>query len=180
MRIGELAERSGVAAHTIRFYENKGLLPPAERSHNGYRSYDEQTLERLTLVQLCQRLGFNLAEIQRLISQEGDWDKAQILVNLDARLEEIYQLQQSLDKQRLEILTIKDQLQDRWQKGGCVTGPELQCLSRHLHESTNAQDNSANSRFSASAASMTDVPIIKKENIETNAAQHPSVSPKSR
>lgn len=152
MRIGELAERSGVAAHTIRFYENKGLLPAAERSHNGYRNYDEQTLERLTLVQLCQRLGFNLAEIQRLINQEGDWDKAQILVNLDARLDEIHQLRQSLDRQRLEILSIKDQLENRWQSGGCVTGPELQCLSRHLHESTNVQASSLKGRFSAASA----------------------------
>ncbi len=149
MRIGELAERSGVAAHTIRFYENKGLLPAAQRSHNGYRNYDEQTLERLTLVQLCQRLGFNLSEIQGLISQEGDWDKAQILANLDTRLDEIHQLQQSLNRQRLEILGIKDQLENRWQNGGCVTGPELQCLSRHLHESSSSQDTSLSGRFSS-------------------------------
>ncbi len=180
MRIGELAERSGVAAHTIRFYENKGLLPEAERSHNGYRSYDEQTLERLTLVQLCQRLGFNLAEIQRLISQEGDWDKAQILVNLDARLEEIYQLQYSLDKQRLEILAIKDRLQDRWQEGGCMTGPELQCLSRHLHESTKAQDNSASSRFSASAATIASPGSSRESNNKTTSGQKQTLQPESR
>ncbi len=134
MRIGELAKRSGVAAHTIRFYETKGLLPAAERSHNGYRRYNEQTLERLMLIQLCQRLGFSLTEIQKLMSQDGQWDKVQIVENLDARLHEIQQLQQGLENQRIEILKIKSQLQDRWQMGGCVSGVELQCLSQHIQE----------------------------------------------
>ena len=47
MKIGELANQSGVPAKTIRFYEEIGLLPQAEREHNGYRSYDEgATLNR--------------------------------------------------------------------------------------------------------------------------------------
>ncbi len=134
MRIGELAKHSGIAAHTIRFYESKGLLPNTHRGHNGYRQYDQQSVEKLALIQLCQRLGFNLAEIEQLMQQDGDWDKAQIIDNLDARLAEIHQLQQGLERQRREILTIKDQLQNRWEEGGCVTGPELQCLSRHLND----------------------------------------------
>lgn len=132
MRIGELSQRSGIAAHTIRFYETKGLLPAVDRSSNGYRSYNEQTLERLMLVQLCQRLGFSLTEIEPLMAQDGNWDKTLILENLDARLAEIQQLQQGLESQRVEILNIKTQLQDRWQSGGCVSGVELQCLSQHV------------------------------------------------
>lgn len=134
MRIGELAERSGIAAHTIRFYETKGLLPAADRSSNGYRRYNEQTLERLMLIQLCQRLGFNLTEIEQLMAHDGSWDKEVILENLDARLLEIQQLQQGLESQRIEILNIKSQLQQRWQSGDCLSGVELQCLSQHMQE----------------------------------------------
>lgn len=133
MRIGELAKKSAIAAHTIRFYESKGLLPNTHRGDNGYRQYDQQSVERLALIQLCQRLGFSLADIEQLMQSDGDWDKVQIIDNLDARLAEIHQLQQGLARQRDEILTIKEQLQDRWKDGGCVTGPELQCLSRHLN-----------------------------------------------
>lgn len=132
MRIGELAERSGIAAHTIRFYETKGLLPTADRSRNGYRRYNDQTLERLMLIQLCQRLGFNLTEIEQLMAHDGSWDKVVILENLDARLVEIQQLQQGLENQRVEIVNIKAQLQQRWQSGDCVSGVELQCLSEHM------------------------------------------------
>ncbi|MGH1374381.1 MAG: MerR family transcriptional regulator [Cellvibrionaceae bacterium] len=138
MRIGELAKRSGIAAHTIRFYESKGLLPAADRSSNGYRRYNQQTLERLMLVQLCQRLGFSLTEIEQLMAQDGSWDKAQIIDNLDARLAEIRQLQQGLEKQRLEIVNIMSQLQDRWQQGDCVSGIEIQCLSQHMSEPAEA------------------------------------------
>ena len=38
MRIGELAERAGTTAKTLRFYEEQGLLPPAERTPSGYRA----------------------------------------------------------------------------------------------------------------------------------------------
>ena len=132
MRIGELAQRSGVAAHTIRFYESRGLLPPAERGHNGYRRYDTQSLEQLTLIQLCQRLGFNLDDIEQLMKKDDGWDKPRILANLNIRLEEIEQLQRSLEKQRQEILSIRDRLEDRWQAGECVSSDEIRCLSQHL------------------------------------------------
>ena len=39
MRIGELAEAAGTTTKTLRFYEDQGLLPPAERTPGGYRDY---------------------------------------------------------------------------------------------------------------------------------------------
>lgn len=64
MRIGELSQRSGVSASRIRFYEEQGLLPPADRAQNGYRDYGEAALDRLETISLAQRLGFSLAEIK--------------------------------------------------------------------------------------------------------------------
>ncbi|MGL9740067.1 MerR family transcriptional regulator [Serratia sp. (in: enterobacteria)] len=66
MKIGELAERAGVAASAIRYYEQQGLLPKAVRGVNGYRVYSESALERLHLIQIGQNLGFSLQAIQRV------------------------------------------------------------------------------------------------------------------
>ena len=71
MKIGELAERSGLAASAIRYYEQQGLLPKASRSANGYRVYSETSLERLHLIQIGQNLGFALDTIRGVLSLEG-------------------------------------------------------------------------------------------------------------
>jgi DNA-binding transcriptional MerR regulator len=47
MKIGELAARSGIAASAIRYYEQAGLMPKAERGANGYRAYGDSALERV-------------------------------------------------------------------------------------------------------------------------------------
>jgi DNA-binding transcriptional MerR regulator len=54
MKIGELANRAGVSTRMLRYYESQGLLA-AERSANGYRSYQESDVERArTIVSLIQ------------------------------------------------------------------------------------------------------------------------------
>ena len=47
VRIGTLAQATGVSAKTIRFYKETGVLPPARRAANGYRQYDESDVQRL-------------------------------------------------------------------------------------------------------------------------------------
>jgi DNA-binding transcriptional MerR regulator len=49
VRIGEVAERTGVAPRLIRYYEQQGLLTPG-RAANGYRSYDEADVDRVVRV----------------------------------------------------------------------------------------------------------------------------------
>ncbi|MSQ27769.1 MAG: MerR family transcriptional regulator [Dehalococcoidia bacterium] len=48
--IGELADAAGVTAKTIRFHEEKGMLPPARRSGSGYRLYGDADIRRLRLI----------------------------------------------------------------------------------------------------------------------------------
>ncbi|SDR20324.1 MerR family transcriptional regulator [Thermostaphylospora chromogena] len=45
MRIGELAERTGISARSLRYYEQQGLLP-SRRAPNGYRDFDESAVVR--------------------------------------------------------------------------------------------------------------------------------------
>lgn len=66
MKISQVAERTGVPASTLRYYERLGLLV-AGRSANGYRDFDESHLERLEFVDAAKRLGLELPEIRRLL-----------------------------------------------------------------------------------------------------------------
>ena len=63
---GDVEERAGVAASTIRYYEEIELLPPARRV-NGRRRYDQAILEKLNTIRLAQRAGYTLDEIQTLL-----------------------------------------------------------------------------------------------------------------
>ena len=68
--IGELARHSGVPVRTIRFYSDRGLVPPAARSDAGYRLYDEAALARLELVRSLRELGVDLPTMRRVLARE--------------------------------------------------------------------------------------------------------------
>lgn len=72
LRIGELAKRSGLSVETLRYYERRGLIPPPERLASGYRSFPEQTLDRLVFIKRSKELGFSLDEIAELLQLEID------------------------------------------------------------------------------------------------------------
>lgn len=92
MKIGELARRSGVSASRIRFYEEQGLLPPADRALNGYRDYGEETAARLETISLAQRLGFSLAEIKRITpGTDGPSSTGSVLSHLKDKLASVEQ-----------------------------------------------------------------------------------------
>lgn len=70
-QIGEVADRTGVTQRTLRFYEEKGLLTPADRMEGGFRLYSEADIGRIRLIkQLQQLLGFSLAEIKEMVEAE--------------------------------------------------------------------------------------------------------------
>lgn len=70
MTIGELAKRAGVAAKTIRFYSNEGLLPASGRTSAGYRLYTDDDLERLALIRALRDAGLELAAIKSVLERE--------------------------------------------------------------------------------------------------------------
>src|SRR5712691_9785463 len=68
LRIGELSERCGVSADTVRFYEREGLLPRQRRSPSRYRVYDREDEGRLRFIRRAQALGLTLDDIRELLS----------------------------------------------------------------------------------------------------------------
>jgi len=134
MRISELANLTNMAAHTIRFYESKGLLPKAKRRMNGYRKYNDDSLQRLTSIQCAKRLGFSLEDILTVLADQGtdnglDHDK--VLQQLDTRLLEVDAMMLKLKQQKNEIKTFKERLQANWQQGQCMQADEMEIISKY-------------------------------------------------
>ncbi len=67
MKIGEVAERSGVPAKTIRFWEDQHLLPAPARTPAGYRDFDPAILERLAFIRHAQAAGLTLEHIRQIL-----------------------------------------------------------------------------------------------------------------
>lgn len=78
MKVSELAERAGIAASAVRWYEAVGIIPPATRQANGYREFAEEDLARLRLVVSLRRLGLgpeDAGRMARLCLEHGEVDR---------------------------------------------------------------------------------------------------------
>ena len=71
MKIGELAHKTKLSTSAIRYYEQIGLIPYAERQ-SGQRVYDESTVTRLQFITLAKTTGFTLEEIFELLDPSKD------------------------------------------------------------------------------------------------------------
>jgi DNA-binding transcriptional MerR regulator len=67
--IGEISELSGVSVRRIRFYSDKGLLPPMARTSKGYRVYSEADLARLDLIRALREAGVSMEAIRKILSR---------------------------------------------------------------------------------------------------------------
>ncbi|WP_104150748.1 helix-turn-helix domain-containing protein [Mycobacterium intracellulare] len=92
--IGEISRQTGVAATTLRYYEQIGLVPEPTR-RGGQRRYDDSILSRLEVIALCKSAGFSLDEIQLLFADDAPGRPASRalaeakLAEIDAQLESL-------------------------------------------------------------------------------------------
>jgi DNA-binding transcriptional MerR regulator len=67
LKIGELADRTGTSAPTIRYYEQIGLLRRAPRQTGGQRVYTRDDVERLTFIRRCREFDFSIEQVRALV-----------------------------------------------------------------------------------------------------------------
>jgi MerR family copper efflux transcriptional regulator len=104
MNIGTAAERSGLPAKTIRYYEEIGLLKP-DRTDNGYRDYSTADVHKLRFLQRSRSLGFSVEECRQLLSLYEDKarESADVKAIAEAKLAEI-------DRKLAELAGLRDML----------------------------------------------------------------------
>ncbi len=73
LQIGEVAERLGLTQRALRYYEEKGLIPPPSRMSGGFRLYTAEEVARIErVIQLKNTLGFSLEGIKRVFDAEEE------------------------------------------------------------------------------------------------------------
>ena len=107
MRIGQLADETGVSVQAIRFYERRGLLKEPARLASGYRSYSADAVRRIKFIKRSQELGYSLAEVAQLLelkdSQPNDAAQARTMVetkirNIEAKVRDLQHMRDELIK----------------------------------------------------------------------------------
>jgi len=105
MNIGQAAAASGVSAKMIRYYEQVGLIRPADRTHSNYRSFSDRDVNELRFIRRARNLGFSVDEIARLLSLWRDRARPsrevkaialRHLQDLDARIGELQAMADTL------------------------------------------------------------------------------------
>lgn len=110
-QIGELARISGVAAKTIRFYSDSGILPPTMTTAAGYRLYSEADRGRLETIRALRELGFPLATIATLLDQgeqggqgeQGRQGEGAVATALRAQLAALAATERTIRRQRVVL-----------------------------------------------------------------------------
>src|SRR5215510_761707 len=67
MKVGQLAEATGVSVQAIRFYERRGLLPAPRRLQSGYRDYPAEAVRAVLRIKRMQEVGFTLRELEHFL-----------------------------------------------------------------------------------------------------------------
>lgn len=138
LRIGLLAEKTGTSTPTIRFYEEIGLLPLANRQEGGQRRYSEKDVERLQLIRQCRNFGFSVDQVRQLMAiYDEPSSSCSDAANIAQR--HLDSIQQKID----ELTALRGQISDLVQrcKTSCEGGSGPRCTVFKDSPHKNTGDN---------------------------------------
>lgn len=125
MKIGELAQRSGLTPSRIRFYEEKGLLGKVVRQANGYRHYPVEALLFLNIITSAQQAGFSLKEILEVMPVESsNWEHEQLIRVLQRKMDEIEAIEKRMAHNRLQLQLLIQSIQNTPEGMNCTENAE--------------------------------------------------------
>ncbi|WP_050182100.1 MerR family transcriptional regulator [Domibacillus robiginosus] len=101
MRIGQVAELSGLSSRTIDYYTQCGLLP-VERSSTNYRLYPESVLQTLERIKLLKKQRMSIAEIEQVLHEPEDREIDPIM----------YDVQEEIDCLQKKLASLEEKLKD--------------------------------------------------------------------
>jgi MerR family copper efflux transcriptional regulator len=123
--IGALAKAAGLSTPTIRYYEEIGLLPPANRTASGQRNYDDSDISRVTFIKQCRDFGFGIEQVRVLLdlSTSTERDCAETRDIARAHLDEVR-------AKMVELRALETRLQSFVTRCNdvCAGGPGSDCV----------------------------------------------------
>lgn len=116
LRIGQVAQASGLPVKTVRFYSDEGLIHAVGRSQGGYRLFDPVVVSELSLIRAMRAMDVPLPELKRILEvrREGHCNCSALKSSIQTRI-------QSIDQRLTELMVMKaelDQLLGSWQECG--------------------------------------------------------------
>jgi len=102
MKIGELEARSGASRHTLRYYEQIGLISPQRRTNN-YRDYTTQTLHDLDFIKRAQSMGFSLGEIGEILDAQRIKLIEKKMIEVQLKIANLQSIYRYLDEERANL-----------------------------------------------------------------------------
>ncbi|MBW4602798.1 MAG: MerR family DNA-binding protein [Calothrix sp. FI2-JRJ7] len=116
MLIGQLSKKTGLSKDTIRFYEKIGLITATDKQAGTriYKEYDEEMVERLSMINQGKGLGFTLGEMKQLLDEWGNGSipKSEQIRIIERKLEEVAQKMQQLHQVENYLINKLGKLKD--------------------------------------------------------------------
>lgn len=144
MKIGELAERTGLTPSRIRFYERIGLLTLVEREANGYRTYPQEAVTVLGLITAAQKADFSLDEIRTLIPSDFvQWQCGSLLDALCRKVQDIEELEAQLARSKAHVVSLIAEIGAKPESVDCATNAQRLLSRIQPGNAVNAGDEAA-------------------------------------
>ncbi|MBT9552684.1 MAG: helix-turn-helix domain-containing protein [Hydrogenophaga sp.] len=124
LSIGFVARQAGCTVPTIRYYEDIGLLQPADRTEAGQRQFDEGTIRRLAFIRRCRDFGFSIDQVRELVGLVDEPDRPCAEVRDIAALH-LFEVRRKLDE--LKALEASLCAFVCSCESACVGGPAVDC-----------------------------------------------------
>ena len=117
---GELARLSGCNIETIRYYEDRGIIPAPPRAENGYRIYERKHIAALRFILQFRKLGFTLSQCRSLLklAHDGPGQCEEVVSQINEHIDEV-------ESRILDLKVISSTLRSAAQK--CVDQPNASC-----------------------------------------------------
>ena len=129
MKIGELAQKTGMQVETVRYYEKEGLLPRIGRTDSNYRVYNDTHVERLLFIRHCRSLDMTLDEIRILLHFRDMPDESCERVDalLDKHIGHVAERIRDLKKLEKQLKNLREQCHGAKNMADCGILNALSC-----------------------------------------------------
>lgn len=122
LKIGEVAQQTGLTTKTIRYYELLGLLKIPQRTYSGYRIYSENDVDRMAFVKKAKNLGFSLEDIRETLAiydVQGS-PCVHVAALLDRKIEEVGRWIKELQQFERDLMTLRKKAETRKDGGESI------------------------------------------------------------